>query len=454
MKGLKKVLLAIKSFFLTLARWFDKTIIVPITKFFMMFTEKTGTNSGKFERWLTKKNTLVFISLILAIGLFFVVDNKSVVLVDSSAEVLYDQKVEAIYNSEAYVVKGLPKTVDVTLIGRRVDLYLAKQLSTSTVKVDLSNLGVGTHKVSLNYESAINSVKYKLDPSTVTVIIYPKVSETRTADIDVINMKKLDSKLSISKVEIDQKEIIIKGDEKTLEKVASVKALVDVSNIINPEVGVTTLEDVKLVAYDSNGKVVNVEMVPKKVTATISIESPSKEVPVKVIPKGEVLFGKAISSISSSVSKVTAYGDKKALEELQFIPVEIEVTNLGENKEYNVVIEPPSGISELSETTAVVSVTLGAEVSMEIPDVYIETINLDSNYKVVALGESSSKTTVVVKGTQDVLDAIDKSTIKAVVDLSGYSEGDYVVPVTVTGDDLKATYTSKTAKIKVRISAK
>ena len=91
---------------------------------------------------------------------------------------------------------------------------------------------------------------------------------------------------------------------------------------------------------------------------------------------------------------------------------------------------------------------------MEIPDVYIETINLDSNYKVVALGESSSKTTVVVKGTQDVLDAIDKSTIKAVVDLSGYSEGDYVVPVTVTGDDLKATYTSKTAKIKVRISAK
>ena len=87
MKGLKKVLLAIKSFFLTLARWFDKTIIVPITKFFMMFTEKTGTNSGKFERWLTKKNTLVFISLILAIGLFFVVDNKSVVLVDSSAEV-------------------------------------------------------------------------------------------------------------------------------------------------------------------------------------------------------------------------------------------------------------------------------------------------------------------------------------------------------------------------------
>ena len=108
----------------------------------------------------------------------------------------------------------------------------------------------------------------------------------------------------------------------------------------------------------------------------------------------------------------------------------------------------------MSDTNVKVAVKLGTEVSKEINDVYIETINLDSNYKAVAIGESSSKTTVVVKGTKNVIDAIDSSMITAQVDLSGYSEGDYEVAVKVEGDDNKATYAAKTTKIKVRITKK
>lgn len=442
------------SVFQKLYKQIDKILITPITKFILLIGDKTGKKTVKIEKWLIRRNTLIFISLILALGLFFIVDSKAIVLVDSSAEVLYDQKVEAIYNSEDYVIEGLPKSVDVTLIGRKTDMYLAKQLSNGSVTVDVSKLGVGTHKVSLNYDSVINSIDYKLDPGVITIIIYPKTSIEKTATIDVINKDKLDPKLSISNVSIDTPNIIVKGAEHTLNKVASVKALVDIEKLIDPTVGVTTLEDVNLVAYDSEGKIVDVEMVPNKVTATISIVSPSKEVPIKVIPKGEVEFGKAISSMTSSVSKVTVYGDEDVLDKLEYIPIEINVTNLKGNKNYDVIITPPSGIRSISEKAATISVSLGDETSMEVNDVLIETINLDSNYKAVALGENSSKTSVVIKGTKDVLDAIDTSNIKAVVDLSGYGEGDYEVPVTVKGDDVKANYTAKTTKIKIRISPK
>lgn len=441
-------------FFKKLYKPIDKIFVTPITKFILLIGDKTGKKTGKFEKWLVRRNTLIFISLILALGLFFIVDSKAIVLVDSSAEVLYDQKVEAIYNSEDYVIEGLPKTVDVTLIGRKTDMYLAKQLSNGSVTVDVSKLGVGTHKVSLNYDSVINSIDYKLDPGVITIIIYPKTSIEKTVTIDVINKDKLDPKLSISNISIDTPSIIVKGAEHTLNKVASVKALVDIEKLIDPTVGVTTLEDVKLVAYDSEGKIVDVEMVPNKVTATISIVSPSKEVPIKVIPKGEVEFGKAISTMTSSVSKVTVYGDEEVLDKLEYIPIEINVTNLKGNKNYDVIITPPSGIRSISEKSATISVSLGDETSMEVNDVLIETINLDSNYKAVALGENSSKTSVVIKGTKDVLDTIDTSNIKAVVDLSGYGEGDYEVPVTVKGDDVKANYTAKTTKIKIRISPK
>ena len=454
MKGLRNIGRTIAAIIRAIGKFVDKRIVTPITRFVLLITEKTGVKTGRIEKMLTRKSTLIFLSLIVAIGVFFIVDSKSVILVDSSAEVLYDQKVEATYNSEAYVVEGLPEKVDVTMIGRKVDLYLAKQLSKGSVSIDLTNYKEGTHKVNLNYESAIDSVNYKLDPSSVTVIIYPKVSRQITVDVDLINKDHLDSKLSIQDVTLEQKEIIIKGAEHVLESVSTVKALVDVDNIIDPKAGVITLNDIKLVAYDKDGQVVDVEMVKNKGTATISIVSPSKELPIKLIPKGKVEFGKAINSITCDVSKIMVYGDNEVIEELQYIPIEIDVTGLKENKDYNVTIEKPQGIRDISVEKAVVSVALDNEISKEIEDVRIETINLDSNYKAVAIGESSSKTSVIVKGTKDVIENIDSSSIKATVDLKGYGEGDHEVEVVVDGDELRASYTPKTTKIKVRITRK
>lgn len=449
-KRTRKAFLFIKA----IIRLIDKKVITPVTKFILLVTDKLSKRTDKFERWLVKKNTLVFISLLISIVAFFAIDNKTISLVDSYAEVLYDQKVEAIYNTETYVVDGLPETVDVTLIGRKIDMYLAKQLSNGYVTVDISNLKEGTHKVALNYESNISSVNYNIDPSTVNVTIYPKVSTTKTATIDTINQESLDTKLSISGVAIDKTEIIIKGAENTIKAVANVRALVDIQKLIDPEAGVATLEDVPLIAYDTNGKVVDVEMVPSKVTATITIASPSKEVPIKVIPIGEVQFGQAISSISSSETKVKIYGSEKVIDDIEFLPIEVEVNGLSTNKEFNVSLVAPEGVRELSVKNTKINITLGTEITKEIKDVRIETTNLDSNYKAAAIGESSIKTNVIIKGTKEVLDAIDENKIKAIVDLTGYTEGDHEVEIKVTGDDVKASYSAKTTKIKIRISKK
>lgn len=447
-RRVRKVILFIRA----IIRMIDKKIITPITKFILLITDKMSKRTDRFERWLVKKNTLVFISLLISIIAFFAIDNKSISLVDSYAEVLYDQKVEAIYNTETYVVEGLPETVNVTLIGRKIDMYLAKQLSKGYVTVDISNLKEGTHKVALNYESNIESIDYNLDPSTVNINIYPKVSTTKTATIDTINKESLDTKLSVSKVSIDKTEIIIKGAEHTIKEVANVRALVDIRKLVDPEAGVMTLEDVPLIAYDTNGKVVDVEMVPSKVTATINVDSPHKEVPIKVIPVGEVQFGKAISSITSSETKVTIYGNKDVIEKIEYLPIEVEVEKLNTNKEFNVSLTSPEGVRELSVKNTKINITLGEEMTKEIKDVRIETTNLDSNYKAAAIGEASIKTNVIIKGTQEVLNAIDESKIKAIVDLSGYKEGEHEVEITVTGDDVKATYSPKTTKIKIRIS--
>ena len=461
MKGLKKIIKAIKKFFLGIFNFIDRVIVTPVTKFGLFLGEKTDKNAGKFEKWLNKKNTLVFISLLMALLLFFYVDNQASTVIDSAAEVLHNQTVEATYNKEAYVIEGIPETADVTLIGRTVDLYLAKQLSTGKVSVDLSNLKEGTHKVDLSYESSINSVTYKLDPSSITVNVYPKVSQTKTVTIDVINKDKLDSKLSVQSVTLDKEEVIIKGtdDEKSshnIDKVATVKALVDVGSIVDPKAGVNTVDKVKLVAYDKYGNVVDVEIVPETVTATVNIESYSGTAKLKVIPKNidKISFGKAISSITASVNEISIYGDQETVNKYSesYIPIEVDVAGLADNKTYTVVVPKPEGIREVSEKTITVKISIGKEESKEVDDIKIDAINLGPNLKAGAIGENSSKTTVVVKGTKEVLDAIDSTTIKATVDLSGLGEGEHTGNVKVSGEEVKANYFAKTTKIKVRIT--
>lgn len=459
MKKLKKVIKVIKKFFRGIGNFIDKVFVTPITKLVLSIGEKTDKNTGKFEKWLNKKNTLVFISLFVALFFYGYVNNQASTVIDSAAEVLSNQPVEATYNKEAYVIEGIPDTADVTLIGRTVDLYLAKQLSTGKVTVDLSNLSVGTHKVDLSYKNSINSVNYKLDPSSITVNVYSKVSATKNITVDVINKDKLNSKLSIQSITLDKEEVIIKGtdDEKSIHNinnVATVKALVDVGGI--EEAGVNKIDKAKLVAYDKYGNVVDVEIVPETVSATVNVESYSGSAKLKVIPKNidKIAFGKAISSITASVDSVNIYGDEDVVNKYaeSYIPIEIDVSGLSSNKTYTAVIPKPDGIREISEKTITVKVSLGDEESMEVNDVRIDAINLGPNLKAGAIGKNSSKTTVIIKGTKEVLNSIDPTTIKATVDLSGLGEGEHSVSVNVTGDDVKASYFAKTSKIKVRIN--
>ena len=441
-------------------KFFDKKIITPVTKFFVWVTDKTKDLGVIFEKLFSKKSSLVIVSLIISIGIFYYVDTKSTTISETSAEVIYNQKINAIYNEEAYVVEGLPETVDITMIGRKSDLYLAKQLPVEAVDIDLKELKPGTHEVSLKYKGAINSVSYKIDPSIATVIIYSKMSEVRTLTYDIVNQDKLNSKLSISKVELDRKEVIIKGPQYKLDKVASVKALVDISKIEDPKVGTIELTDVQLVAYDMKGIIIDVEIVPSKVTATIEITSPYNDVDIKIVPTGKVAFGKAISSITSSVKTVRIYADQETLDKIgNIIEIPVNVDGLDSEKKQTLTIKKPSGVREISEVSTTVTVDVEKEVTKEIEDILLQWENLSENYSPNAASEADRYVTVVVRGVQSVINEITKDNINVYVDLKGYGPGTNDVDVIVTGKDEKGkdvriSYDSKVSKVTWIISKK
>lgn len=447
----KKIGRALFKLFSAIYGVIDKIIITPVAKVLMIFSKLLKSNNKPIDRLLNNKLVLITISLILAFTAYYLVDGTTEIMLNSSAEILYKQKVTALYNEEAYVVEGLPESVDIILIGRRADLYLAKQYPTEEVVADLRDLKPGSHKVSLKYSGSVSSVEYKLDPSSATVMIYEKVSESRTIYKEILNENKLNSKYTISSISFSREDAYIKGAEYKLKEVAIVKALVDVSEIANRNIGTTTLKDIPLVAYNSKGEKLDVEIVPGTIDATIEIKSPKKEVPLKVIPEGNVVFGKAIGNISLSETKATIYGDEESLANITYLPVKINVEGISSTTDYNVNIAKPSGIKEISVNTVKVKVTLDEIKEKTIENVSIATKNLSEGLTAQAASSSDSAIDVIVKGSQTNLKAVTNDNITAYVDLQGLGVGSHTIDVKVTGDDLKLTYEPKTTKVTIVI---
>ena len=341
-------------------------------------------------------------------------------------------------------------------MGKKSGLYLAEQLvDEHKLTLDLSGYTSGTHKVKLKYNNPIK-LDYKLDPSKITLVIHSKISESRTITADILNKDKLNETLVISSVKLDRDTVIIKSYKEKLEKVASVKALVDVNALNVDKPGEYKLENVKLVAYDEMGtEITNIEIVPGTVTATVTVTSPSKVVPVKVVPVGDVASGSAIGSISANVNTVTLYGDDETLKSIDEITVKINVDGLSKDKTYQETIEKPNGVRSMSNTNVTIKVVMEKETSKEFKDIPLTFENLDTEkYRALASSQNDTKVNVVVKGVKTLLDKLNSENIKAYVDLSDLAEGEYEVPVMVTGDDVRLSYSSRTTKIKVIINKK
>ena len=453
---MKKLIQIIKTFLQKVWEVIDRFIIFPLTKLVLKISTYFEESSRKIENWLSKADTLLFISLFIAIVAFIVVDQKILVFSQSSAEVLKNQPIEVKYNEEAYVIEGIPETVDITIIGNATDLYIAKQSPSNGVKLDLSDLKPGQHKIALNYTQAVGTaVDYTVNPAVANITIYQKISETKILTYDILNQEKLDTKYAISSVKLESDRVVIKGAEKELKKVATVKALIDVNNFVKQEVGTMTLKDISLKAYDEKGNVVDVEILPGKITAELEITSSSKEVPIKVIPKGEVAFGKAISDMKLSETKVIVYGTEEVLATIEYIPIEISVEGLTENREYKMELIKPVGIKMMSVNNITINVKLDTVSNRDIENVSIEYINIDEDkYDLNAASAEDRTITVSLKGVSSVIEEMEASDIKAYIDLTGLTEGTHEVEVKVEGTDPTVQYIAKTKKVKIIITKK
>lgn len=443
------------NFFNILFNFFDKYIIMPITRLVFKVTKRMNVPNKLFESWLSKQTTLLFLSLFIAVAIFVVVDQKIIGFSSQNAEVLKGQPVNVIYNEEQYVVEGLPETVDVTLIGSKADLYIAEQSSNNGVTVDLTGLTPGTHRVNIEYEQGNHNIEYSVNPSIATVIIYDKVSDTRDLSYDIVNNNKLDKTLVVNSVKLSVDEVTIRGAEYKIEQVATVKALIDLDNLTKKEAGTQTLNDITLKAYDNEGNVVDVEFVPSKIDAEIDLASPSKIIPLNFVPEGNLATGKALGGYKFSQSEVTIYGDLDTLASINSLDVKVDVSNLSSDTSFKTEIKKLSGVKSVSVNYVTVELQVtdssSEPVKFSIP---LDAINVGEGLTPQPIDNENGFITVEVQGASSVISSIDEKDITVYVDLQGLSEGRYTKEIFVKGTNPLAIYKVKRTEATVDLIKK
>ncbi|GGF34851.1 hypothetical protein GCM10010954_37400 [Halobacillus andaensis] len=276
----------------------------------------------------------------------------------SVTEVMNDIPLEVQFDSEEYVVTGLPQNVAVSVEGPNSAVAPVVRQQNFTAFVDLNDLGPGTHEVTVQHSGISNQLSVSIEPQVVEVTIEEKESQNFPVTIDLINESQIENEYTVGEAEIDPNEVTITGSSAAIDRVASVKAIIDVGEAD------ATLEDIEapVKVYDAQGNELNVLLDPTTVDVTVPITRSEKDVPISFEPEGEAPEGMEVDSISSETDSVTISGPNDVLDEIEnFEDIPVDVSDVTENETVEVDIPLPEEVSSVEPETVEVEVEVEVE---------------------------------------------------------------------------------------------
>ena len=378
-----------------------------------------------YESFLSNERLMKILALVVAIGFALNVRYASTMKERYSVDI-NSYPLVSYYDKERTVVEGLPDTVDVTLVGDKSQVDIAKTKANFEIYADLKDLPPGTHKVNLEYSKLGSKLDVKIDPSTIVVTIMALTEIDKPVQADFVNLDQIDEMYVLSEPQLALDTVKIKGPQTVVDQVASVKAIIDVSDL-------SKLSDYEapVFAYDKLGNKLDVEIKPDKLTASVQVTTPSKVVPVEAVVTGNAPAGYSVGNLTLSPSEVKLYGETSALESYEKLQLQVDLYQLDDNNELIVKLDKPENVHKMDTDTVKVKVTFEETQTKVLENIAVDFKNLDAKYRVKAKDLVDAMINLTLKGSTTKLNSISTDDVKVSIDLLGYKPGEYEVPVTV-----------------------
>lgn len=382
------------------------------------------------DKILSNRMSVMLLSLIMAIALFVSISGGDILTSPTSGTTLENVPIKIEGLDDAYELSGVPESVQVGLIGPSLDIYTARISKDYQVYIDLKGLSRGEHTVSLNTRNFPDTLTVMLVPDTLKIKLLPKVSATFDLGYRFINEDQMDQKYSVSVKDMAISSVNIRASQETLNRIVKVEACIDVS-----EKTEDFSQDAVIKAYDTNNKVIDVEIAPTTVHVSCDVDSYSKTVPVKVNFVGDLPEGYQISKYTLSQDDVRIYGAKENIDKITSVMVDINVDRLKQSTVFNnQSLKKETGINKFSTDTISVTVEVDKVISKTFDNIPIKVLNNSSKNKVSFAGKGQYASVNVI-GSEDKISALTVDNIQATIDVNNLSLGTKKVSVKVAVDD-------------------
>lgn len=418
--------------------WFEETIMRIVRWLFSVI-----------DRYIfnVKHNKLV--AFLIAVVLFISVNYDSTMSLFGSpmlnSRVLEGVTINAQYNYDAFEVTGLPKSVDVIISGDSSDLVSATN-SSGYIVANLEGMTEGTHTVRFEAEGFPESVRVTIDPSEAVITMKPKATMSFEVGYDFVNVSRMSNIYSLGTPTFESSTINVRASQDTLDSIAFVKALIDVS-------GVTAdfETEARLVAYDANGKPVDCEIVPETIRATVPVASPSKTVAISVQLNGTLPDGLAIQDIALDNNTVTVYGSESVLDSIDNVVVTVDASTLTTDTRLSRPLVLPNGVNSSSINQVNMDITLGEATTRVLEGIPLSYRNNTNGYNISSEGYQAN-IAVTISGTQENVDAVTADQINAYIDFTDVQPGVNEMPIHLeTPDNPYVTFTTDQTSITVNV---
>ena len=336
------------------------------------------------------------------------------------------------------ITSGAGGTVSLRVSGRRSEL---KELSKDNldVVVDLSQITeAGKHELAytVRFPAAVSSSDLKIDVrSPVTVSVEVEHYIRRAVEVRTVfegDAAEEDDTLVIdhSAMELQPAEIMVTGPAELVESVECARVIIHKADITK-----TTVADYEYDLIDAAGEVVDRDELvtdAEKVNVTIPVHK-TKQIPLKLsfIPGGGATEDDVRFTVQPAYITISGEPDQvDGIDAIELDPINLAaVTTQTGNLTRQIVL--PEGINNASGVAeAAVEIRFkGLSVtSVSIEDYTI--VNTPEGLTVTPLSESVQ---VNLRGTDADLKKLEQrlEEIAVTVDLSGYSQGTFIVPVKV-----------------------
>lgn len=386
--------------------------------------------SSFIDNIIFSERYIPIVSLVLALFLYFSINyDKDTGIFGQSlgtSRILSGVEVVTKYNAETFEISGVPDSCEVVLSGDAANVNSAAARKGACV-LNLENYTEGTHLIELGTQGWGDSVNVALNPSNALITLKKKITIGLNIQPEYINFDKLESKYILSNPvfpDLKEGKVNIRASKDTLDSIAFIKALIDVTGVDKDFV-----KEAPLIAYDKNGQVVNADIYPDKVNVAVTVTSPHKIVPIVLNITGEVVHGKSIDTIKMDKQTADIYAPENILATLQDVAVELDASTLTRDSDITLPIILPQGVS-LDENNKVVklNIKLADTVESIIEDVPINYRNNNKNYA-IKIADNQTKIKVKVSGSPANIKKIKKADITVYVDLADKDPGTYDLPL-------------------------